>query len=57
MDLLLKPLQVLAFFVLVPAFIYICVKCACIGYFSAKRVYDKMRIQDSQTKPKDRSST
>lgn len=51
MEYLIKVLQVLAGFILVPIFIYLCVKFACVGYYSAKRVNDKMRgNQHQQTK-------
>lgn len=57
MEFFLRVLYVLALFVIVPAFIYICVKCAFVGYFSARRVYDKMQIQDNQHKTQDRTDT
>jgi len=35
MDYLVNLLRVLAGFILIPIFIYLCVKFACVGYYSA----------------------
>lgn len=48
MDYLLNILRGLAGFILIPIFIYLCVKFACIGFYSAKRVNDKMRGKSHQ---------
>lgn len=48
MDHVTNILRVASCFILIPIFIYLCVKFACVGYYSAKRVNEKMRGKSHQ---------